>query len=58
MEKIKHYKLMYALKLVKDLSFLVALWHIEFLGQGSDLSRSCGCVGLRTEPVSQHCRDC
>ena len=51
-------------------SFLVTLWHMEFLGQGSDLShsydpsRSCGnagslihCAGPETEPVSQCSQD-
>ena len=37
---------------------------MEFLGQGSDLSRSCSnarslthCAGLGIEPASWHCRD-
>ena len=44
------------------------LGHMEFLGQGSDLNRSCdlsgsnarsltSCVGLGMEPASQHSRD-
>ena len=46
--------------------FLVALWHMEFPGQGSDLSYSgryssagslTHCVGPRMEPVSQCSRD-
>ena len=50
--------------------FLGVLWHMEFLGQGSDLSCSCdlshsyGSVGslaqyarLGIEPVSQHSQD-
>ena len=44
--------------------FLAALRHMEFLGQGSDPSRSCGNAGFltywawpRVEPVSQHCQD-
>ena len=50
--------------------FLATPWHMEFLGQGSDLSHNCDlcpnccnagslthCVRLGIEPVSQGCRD-
>ena len=52
------------------LAFLAALWHVAFLGQGSDPSISCNlchncgntrflthCAGLGIEPVSQCSRD-
>ena len=50
--------------------FLAALWHMEFLGQGSDLSCSCDlcssccntgslthCASQGIKPASQHSRD-
>ena len=44
-------------------SFLAALWHMEFLGQGSDTSSSCNlgsltyCARPGIKSVSQCCRD-
>ena len=50
--------------------FFAALWHMEFLGQGSDVNHGCDlghscsnagsltcCVGLGIEPASQYFRD-
>ena len=41
---------------------LATLWHMGFLGQGSDPSHSCGntrthCARLRIKPMSWHSRD-